>query len=58
MSSFVTPVASWGGGGGFFFNPTSVFTSIGLVLTKLIGVEQGAGWGAGQEANWNASLAS
>ena len=57
MSSFVTPVASWGGGG-FFFKLTSIFTGIGLVLTKLIGIEQGAGRGAGREANWNASLAS
>ena len=55
MSSFVTPVA---GGGRFFFNPTSVFTGVGLFLTKLIRIEQGAGWGVGQEANWNASLAS
>ena len=56
MSGFVTPVASWGGG--FFFNLTSIFTGVGLVLTKLIGIEQGTRRGVGWEANLNASLAS
>ena len=56
MSGFVTPVASWGRR--VFFSPTSIFTSIGLILTKLIGVEWEVGQGMGQEANWNTSLAS
>ena len=33
MSSFVTPVASWGGG--FFFNLTSIFT--GVIRIELSG---------------------
>ena len=57
MSNFMTPVASWGGGE-FFFSLLSRFTGVGLVFTKLVGIEQGTGQGTGWEANWNALLAS